>query len=308
MTQTLDSAPAAPAAGPRRRPNRWAHRLVPVVSILLGVVLLLYPVAGQYYADFAQWRFSQQYSDDVAATGPDALQRELDHARAYNAALPATSLTDPWTGTDTTTDPGYAAYLAELDLFDAMARVRVPTIGVDLPVLHGTSEDTLARGIGHLYGSSLPVGGAGSHAVVTGHSAYAEATLFDRLPDLRVGELVYLEVYGQTLAYRVDRTSVVLPTELDQLARSGADEITLITCTPRAVNSHRLLVHAVRVPYDAAADPATHTGRGMDWSLRAWMYPRVIAAAVALALLTVMIGRWVAADRRRARRQPRSLT
>lgn len=177
-------------------------------------------------------------------------------------------------------------------------------MGVDLPVYHGTGETALARGVGHLFGTSLPVGGPDTHAVLTGHSALADATLFDRLPEIQTGQVFYLDVYGETLAYQVDRTTVVLPNELDALQRTGADEITLVTCTPRAVNSHRLLVHAVRVPYDAAADPVAD-GPRMDWTIRAWMYPRVIAMGVALAILLAMLTGWITGDRRRAKQVAR---
>lgn len=298
MTQTLESpAPAAPV----RRTNRWRHRLVPVVSIVLGIIVLGYPVAGTYYNDYAQFRFSQGYSEKVQASSPAVLAEAVERAHRYNANLSDTLLADPWTRSSAATEADRADYLSQLADFDVMARVRVPSVGIDLPVLHGTSEDTLARGIGHLYGTSLPVGGEGTHAVMTGHSAYADATLFDRLPDVTVGDVFYVDVYGQTLAYQVDSTKVVLPEDLTALTRTpGMDAVTLVTCTPRGVNSHRLLVHGSRIPYDPAVDETVDAG--MDWSLRAWMYPRVIAMTIAVLILAAMIVGWLIGDaRRRAR-------
>lgn len=129
-----------------------------------------------------------------------------------------------------------------------MARLRIPAIDVDLPVFHGTSAPTLDRGIGHLFGTALPVGGASTHSVVTAHRGVPEARFFNRLPDVVIGDDVVIDVLGEQLVYRVTATEVVLPEETDSLAMvPGADLLTLITCTPYAVNSHRLLVHAERV-------------------------------------------------------------
>ena len=297
MTQTRE--PDAIVVAPARRPaRRWGHRLVPVVSILLGIGVLGYPLAGTYYNDYHQFLFSRSYANAVTETPPSALQAALDRAHRYNETLPDTLLADPWTQESPAADAARTDYLGQLADFDVMARVRVPSIAVDLPVLHGTSEDTLARGIGHLYGTSLPVGGEGTHAVLTGHSAFADATLFDKLPSVAVGDVVYIDVYGETLAYRVDATTVVLPDDLSTLARQpGVDALTLVTCTPRGINSHRLLVHAVRVPYDPQTDQ--HPEPSMDWSLRPWMYPRAIAMAVAAAILVAMLIGWLLGDRRR---------
>ncbi len=305
MTQTREpDAIALAPARPARRRRRWGHRLVPVVCILLGIAVLGYPLAGTYYNDYNQFLFARGYAASVADAAPSTLQESLDRAHRYNDTLPVTLLADPWTQESSADDAARTDYLSQLADFDVMARVRVPSIGVDLPVLHGTSDDTLARGIGHLYGSSLPVGGPGTHAILTGHSAFADATLFDKLPEVAVGDVFYIDVYGQTLAYRVDATTVVLPDDLTRLTRTpGVDAVTLVTCTPRSINSHRLLVHAVRIPYDPQADP--HPEPSMNWSLRPWMYPRAIAMAVAALILVAMLVGWVVGDRRRRLGAPR---
>lgn len=179
-----------------------------------------------------------------------------------------------------------------------MARLQVPRIGVDLPVFHGTSETVLSRGVGHLFGSSLPVGGPGSHAVLTAHSAQPNATLFDRLPDLTAGDLFFVDVYGQRLAYRVDHIVVVLPHQVDALARiPGADQLTLVTCTPYAVNSHRLLVRGVRIPYTEREADRGGATPGDRWPVQPWMYPRLLGAVIALGLIPVLVVR----DRRAER-------
>lgn len=128
-----------------------------------------------------------------------------------------------------------------------MGTIRIPKISVRLPIYHGTSQSALASGSGHLYGSSLPVGGRSTHAVITGHRGLVEAMMFTRLDEMRVGDYFYIEVMGRTLGYKVDRISVIEPNDTSKLKIvPGEDRVTLMTCTPYGVNTHRLLVSAVR--------------------------------------------------------------
>ena len=160
-----------------------------------------------------------------------------------------------------------AEYQRLLDTGDGvMGSIRIPKISVDLPIYHGTSEQTLASGAGHLYGSSLPVGGKNTHAVITGHRGLVDAMMFTRLDEMRVGDYFYIEVMGRTLGYRVDRISVIEPNDTSKLKIvPSEDRVTLMTCTPYGVNTHRLLVSAVRSPipdvvpaeHDAAKDART---------------------------------------------------
>ncbi|MDO5501998.1 MAG: class C sortase [Actinomycetia bacterium] len=302
MTQILERDPApAPATPPAPPRPEWRHRLVPAVLMLLGAAVMLYPVGATYYNNLKQFQFASEYGAEVSSAGPVTLEEALERAAAYNASLAPTSMLDPWTAAQAEDNAAYQDYLGQLDLFSAMATLRVPSIGVQLPIYHGTSDTVLSRGVGHLYGSTLPVGGSSTHSVLTAHSAYPDATLFDELPELQIGDTFFIDVYGQTLAYEVDQLKTVLPDELDDLARvDGADLITLVTCTPFAVNSHRLLVRAHAVPYDIASDP-TGAERTMDWSIQSWMWPRVIGATIALAILVIIATGWIRGDRRRAR-------
>ncbi|NNM47257.1 class C sortase [Knoellia koreensis] len=305
MTTLLERpapAPVPAARAPRRR-SEWRHRVVPLLLVLAGIAVILYPVGATYWNNYHQRQFAQRYQDQTEKTAPVTLNEALAKAEQYNAALPPGQLQDPWKPEQAATNAQHRAYLAQLNLFDAMARIRIPSIKVDLPVYHGTSDETLARGIGHLYGSTLPVGGPGTHAVLTGHSSLENATMFDHLPQVKVGDRFYVDVYGRTLAYEVDQVKVVLPDQLGDLVRTpGADQVTLVTCTPYAVNTHRLLVRGHRVAYDPAADP-TRVATGMDWSIESWMWPRLIGAGVGLLVLLVMVALWIRGDRRRARRR-----
>lgn len=151
-----------------------------------------------------------------------------------------------------------AEYQRLLDTGDGvMGSIRIPKISVDLPIYHGTSEQTLASGAGHLYGSSLPVGGKDTHAVITGHRGLVEASMFTRLDEMRVGDYFYIDVMGHTLGYMVDRITEIEPNDTSQLKiTSGEDRVTLMTCTPYGVNTHRLLVSALRsaIPEEIPAE------------------------------------------------------
>lgn len=185
----------------------------------------------------------------------------------------------------------YADYLHTLDAFDAVARIRVPSAQIDLPVYHGTSQETIAKGAGHLYGTSLPVGGDSTHAVLTSHTGMSNATLFDHLTQVKVGDMMYVDVYGQTLAYQVDTITVVLPTQTDDLrVVPGKDLLTLFTCTPYAVNTHRLLVTGHRVPYEPGSAIAT-TGPAAVLTLQSWMYWLVAGALLVLILVALVAAR-----------------
>ena len=162
-----------------------------------------------------------------AGTGADAGSADAGSASASSADAEYRSLLDSGGG--------------------VMGTIRIPKISVRLPIYHGTSESALASGAGHLYGSSLPVGGKSTHAVLTGHRGLVEAAMFTRLDEMRVGDYFYIEVMGRTFGYQVDRITVIEPNDTSQLKIvPGEDRVTLMTCTPYGVNTHRLLVSATR--------------------------------------------------------------
>lgn len=162
-----------------------------------------------------------------ADTGADAGSTDASSASASSADAEYQSLLDSGGG--------------------VMGTIRIPKISVKLPIYHGTSESALASGAGHLYGSSLPVGGRNTHTVLTGHRGLVEAAMFTRLDEMRVGDYFYIEVMGRTLGYQVDRITVIEPNDTSQLKIvPGEDRVTLMTCTPYGVNTHRLLVSATR--------------------------------------------------------------
>lgn len=156
-----------------------------------------------------------------------------------------------------------------------MGRVSIPKISVDLPIYHGTGDKQLSLGSGHLYGTSLPVGGNNTHAVITGHRGMVQAQMFTRLDEMREGDFIYISTMNRTLAYEVDRITVIEPTDTSQLRIvPGQDRLTLMTCTPYGINSHRLLVsgHRVSMPVPAPDPTDLHDGR----TVGAWVCGAVL--------------------------------
>ena len=194
------------------------------------------PILGEAKDPFADVRGGSRASvsdsgesdnQSGAGTGADAGSADAGSASASSADAEYRSLLDSGGG--------------------VMGTIRIPKISVRLPIYHGTSESALASGAGHLYGSSLPVGGKSTHAVLTGHRGLVEAAMFTRLDEMRVGDYFYIEVMGRTFGYQVDRITVIEPNDTSQLKIvPGEDRVTLMTCTPYGVNTHRLLVSAIR--------------------------------------------------------------
>lgn len=289
---TTDAGVATPA---RHAGRRWSPANVAVgLVVAAGTCLVAYPSAGTWVTDLTHASTVSGYAQEVAATDADDLEDLLAAARRYNADLPDGPLRDPYVlnaegGADDTRDQ-HSDYLTQLSLRPGapMARIRVPEIDVDLPVYHGTDAETLSKGIGHLYGSGLPVGGAGTHAVLTGHSGIPGESLFTRLGEVEIGDAIVVEVAGEKLTYVVDQIKTVLPDVGDDLRQmAGHDYLTLLTCTPIGVNTHRLLVRAERAEAPSADGaqitlPATTTSPAFPWDA-AFMLIGGFAIAFAIA-------------------------
>ncbi len=204
-----------------------------------------YPQADEAFAA------AREYNKRLAKSGQPVIGEAKDPlAELYDDPQNAVNNASA-DGSDNSGDSASAKdkeYQSLLDSGDGvMGAIRIPKISVNLPVYHGTSELTLASGAGHLYGSSLPVGGKNTHSVITGHRGLVEAAMFTRLDEMRVGDYFYLDVMGRTLGYKVDRITEINPDDTSKLKIvPGEDRVTLMTCTPYGVNTHRLLVSALR--------------------------------------------------------------
>lgn len=279
-----------------RRLRAW----LPLALVLAGVLVLLYPVLATQHNNADQQRLAAMYSARLDSLGADALGQSLAAAETYNANLEASPILDPWLEAQRPDTPRYQSYLRELSLDEVMGRVTIPSIHVDLPIYHGTQPSVLQKGVGHLFGTSLPVGGTSTHAVLTGHTGLGTSTMFDNLVGVKEGDAFYVVIAGRTLKYQVVDTQVVLPTQtegLDEVA--GRDLVTLITCTPYGVNSHRLLVTGERVPMDPAAAQADAAGAAPA-PMQTWQVAILWVVAVVLLVVAAVLV-WLGAVTRRRR-------
>ena len=223
--------------------------IILVLVLVLGLGIMLYPTVSDWWNSFHQTRAIASYSDTVATMDNEIYDQLWQEAEAYNAALAKKA--NPYFFTE----EDQALYDSTLNVSGTgiMGYIDIPEIKCTLPIYHGTSEAVLQVGVGHIEGSSLPVGGEGTHCVLSGHSGLPSAVLFTHLEDLDIGDLFTLQIMDETLTYEVDRFNRVLPHEMDLLTiEEGKDSCTLVTCTPYGVNSHRLLVHAHRVANESA--------------------------------------------------------
>ena len=260
-----------------------------VIAVCIALTLLLYPAVSTQWNNYRQSQVADAYSQDVQDLGREKSEEIIKSAEEYNKRNAAGPIIDPWNSRVSKDNKVYQEYLRELNKLDVMAQVSIPKINVDLPVYHGTEDDTLSKGLGHLFGTALPVGGKNTHAVVTGHTGMPNATMLDNLTKVEKGDVVYVNTYGKKMKYEVYSTEVVLPEETDSLwPQKDKDLITLITCTPYGVNSHRLLVHAHRVPmYDNEENDMSSHPFFMQW----WMFVFVLLAFLSLEFLIIYIFR-----------------
>ena len=240
--------------------KRW---LLAAVCGAVALGLMLYPLAGELLSERYHSDIETTYTAVIADTDDAELTAQREAAEQYNAMLSGATIT----GGGASAPP--LVYARQLTVGGAMAYVDIPKINVYLPVQHGTDADTLERAVGHVVGTSLPVGGESTHAVLSAHSGMASSKLFSDIDQLAVGDTFYIHVLGDTLAYKVDTIHTVLPTDTSLLQiEDGKDLVTLVTCTPFGVNTHRLLVRGHRVPYvsDQEVPAAAEKPAASSWT------------------------------------------
>lgn len=251
-----------------------------IAALLAGALLLLYPTISDYWNSLHQSRAIASYAEQVADLDDNMYEQLWADARAYNETLGSS------TSRFVMTDEQKKVYDALLNIAGngVMGYIEIPKIKCNLPIYHGTDESVLQIAIGHVQGSSLPVGGAGSHCVLSGHRGLPRAKLFTDIDQLTKGDVFLLRVLDETLTYEVDQIRTVLPDELDDLAiEEGKDYCTLVTCTPYGINSHRLLVRGHRVENQASASTIRVTADAMQ------IEPLLIAPLVAAPMLLVLL-------------------
>ena len=221
--------------------KRW---LLAAACGVVALGLLLYPLVGELLSEKYHSDIETVYTAAIADTDDAELTAQRQAAERYNAMLSGAAITEGGASAPP------LAYAQQLTVGGVMAYVDIPKINVYLPVQHGTDADTLEKSVGHVVGTSLPVGGESTHTVLSAHSGLASSKLFSDIDQLAVGDTFYIHVLGEVLAYKVDAIHTVLPTDTRLLQiEEGKDYVTLVTCTPFGVNTHRLLVRGHRVPY-----------------------------------------------------------
>ena len=262
-TRESEASPQFPADAATEGATRWRlpkGALAIAVLALVGAIFFLYPSTASWLSQYDQSKTVVSLGAASEQVTPAYREEALAAARAYNselisgAFLASNSRKPVAEGGDASADSLYQSLL-QGDENGAMGRLRIDQIDVDLPIYHGTDDATLAKGVGHLQGTSLPVGGSSTHSVLTAHRGLAGATLFDHLGELGIGDTFRVEVFGEVLTYRIIETKVVEPENTESLfPRYEKDLVTLVTCTPLGINSHRILVTGERVLPTPLAD------------------------------------------------------
>ena len=221
--------------------KRW---LLAAACGVVALGLLLYPLVGELLSEKYHSDVETSYIAAIEDTDDAELTAQRQAAEQYNAMLANATISEGGASAPP------LAYADQLTVGGVMAYVDIPKINVYLPVQHGTGAETLEKSVGHVVGTSLPVGGSSTHAVLSAHSGMASAKLFSDIDQLEKGDTFYIHVLGEVLAYEVDNINTVLPTDTSLLQiEDGKDLVTLVTCTPFGINTHRLLVRGHRVPY-----------------------------------------------------------
>ena len=259
--------------------KRW---LLAAACGIAALGLMFYPLVGELLSEKYHSDVETTYTAVIVGTDDAELTAQREAAEQYNAMLSGATITEG--GASAPPLP----YAEQLTVGGVMAYVDIPKINVYLPVQHGTDADTLEKSVGHVVGTSLPVGGSSTHAVLSAHSGMASSKLFSDIDQLAVGDTFYIHVLGEVLAYKVDTINTVLPTDTSLLQiEDGKDLVTLVTCTPFGVNTHRLLVRGHRVPYAPEQETTAAEGKPVTSS---WTHHYLIGLGIGLGAAAVVGG------------------
>ena len=264
------------------------HVWLPGILVLAGLIIAAYPFISNYLYERKQQDVITSY--ETHQKTDTEKNEELENAKEYNKSLAAANVTvtDPF-------DPeGLSGFsrreyetLLNVNEEGMMGYLEIPVIDVRLGIYHGTGEKVLKNGVGHLKNTSLPIGGEGTHAVLSAHAGLPEKKLFTDLELMKEGDVFYLHVFGETLAYATDRITVIEPHNTQALRiQEGKDYVTLVTCTPYGINSHRLLVRGKRIPFvEKEADKEIEKRKGSQW-MRQYLY----GAAAGIFIIFLFVG------------------
>lgn len=262
--------------------------LVPIMIFVTGAGIFLYPAISNAIAEYEEKTIIHTYEATIDETSQEEIANAWALAEEYNENLNGDPVHDPFVlGSGYVLPDNYEEVL-NVNGDGVMGYIDIPEIDVYLPIYHGTSEEVLAKGAGHIEASSLPIGGKFRHSVISAHRGLPSAELFTILDELKVGDQFYIHVLDETLAYQVDQISVIEPDDLSKLsATASADYVTLLTCTPYGVNTHRLLVRGTRVPY--VPEEAEEQAAEASFTMSRWMKEYILSIALGITLVFVIV-------------------
>lgn len=275
--------------------KKKSSKIVIILIFLAGLSLLLYPLVANQWNNHRQKQLISNYESvisDKEAAGNIDYAAEMKKAEAYNDALLPSILPDSFAVADASTETD-SSYEDSLNIAGdgMMGIVEIPKIAIKLPIYHGTGDEVLQKAAGHLEGSSLPIGGESTHAVISAHRGLPSASLFTDLDQLEIGDHFLIHVLDETLCYEVDQILVVDPEDTSALAvEDGEDLVTLLTCTPYGVNTQRLMVRGHRVPYEeqAVADEQTPlSGLSLHTNYLLWVIVGIVVTGVFILILFI---------------------
>lgn len=260
-----------------------------ILIFILGLLIATYPIISNYYYTIDNNNQIAEFNEAVAEMPSKEVLERIELAKAYNDTLDPSRLADPYTERE---KKGVENYARMLEVREKIGYVDIPKIGQQIPVYAGTSEDILQHACGHLEGTSLPIGGKDTHAVITAHRGLPQVKLFRDLDKMEVGDLFFFTNVKETLAYKVDQILVVEPWDFEPvLVVEGKDLMTLLTCTPYMINSHRLLVRGHRVPYVPEVKEEIERAK--------FNYKSLIVPGIVLAIVMLIIYLYIRHRRRR---------
>ena len=264
-------------------------KILIIVVFVLGLTILLYPVVSMLISSIFQTKVIKNYNYSVEQMEKDKMDKELQKAQEYNDKIKSVTeiIKDPFTDKNSSIPSGYKEIL---DVNGVIGYIEIPKININVPIYHGSTDDVLAMGIGHLETTGFPIGGLGNHSVLSGHRGLPTAKMFTDLDKMEVGDNFFIHVLDQTLEYKVDQIKVIDPSDTsDLMPVPDKDYVTLLTCTPLGINSHRLIVRGERVEYNDSENEPIPFYKHKEF------YLIVVAILVILSALII----WIIKKRRK---------
>ena len=264
-------------------------KILIIVVFVLGLTILLYPVVSMLISSIFQTKVINNYNYSVEQMEKDKMDKEFQKAQEYNDKIKSVTeiIKDPFTDKNSTVPSDYKEIL---DVNGVIGYIEIPKININVPIYHGSTDDILAMGIGHLETTGFPIGGLGNHSVLSGHRGLPTAKMFTDLDKMEVGDNFFIHVLDQTLEYKVDQIKVIDPSDTSNLMPvPDKDYVTLLTCTPLGINSHRLIVRGERVEYNDSENEPIPFYKHKEF------YLIVVAILVILSALII----WIIRKRRK---------